>query len=276
MQGSKTSAFTHDHVVREDGSVAFACSQDGKRWPWSLLHPHHPGAIQALSYWVSVESAMALGKWDPDKWSALTWTRWECGGPEVGRIAHGTYERSTIEGKESFSIYLYDAEDALVCRLDGRGVVFRTRDFEKWRQPDKEAAPKALSDTFAFADDRLLGIAPGERPFLAPLKGDTATALIDRANGMPPGHPWLDGSGDHVNSAHLAEAARQFACLFNGGQPCRVVWAEMAFRHYVELGSPFEIAKIDGPQPGDIAMQVTQAGHACTSIRYRVETALPA
>ena len=270
MQGSTTSAYTHDHVVRADGSVAFACSQDGKRWPWSLLHPHHPGAIQALSYWVSVESAMALGKWDPEKWSALTWTRWRCDDPDVGRIAHGTYERSTIEGKESFSVLLYDARDRLICALDGRGVVFRTRDFEKWRQGDKEAAPKALSDSFAYADDRLLGIAPGERPFLSPLEGDTAVALIDRANGMPPGHPWLDGSGDHVNSAHLAEVARQFVSLLRGGEPFRVVSAEMSFRHYVELGSPFEVERIANAEQELISMQVRQSGHDCTLIEMRV------
>ena len=268
MQGSTTSAYTHDHVVRADGSVAFACSQDGKRWPWSLLHPHHPGAIQALSFWASVESAMALGTWDPNKWSALTWTRWQCGDPDVGRIAHGTYERR-IEGKESFSICLYDVDDRLICRLDGRGVVFRTRDFEKWRRPDKEAAPKALSDSFTFADDSLLGIAPGERPFLSPLDGDTATALIDRANGMPPGHPWLDGSGDHVNSAHLAEAARQFVSLARGGEPFRVTGAEMRFDHYVELGSPFTITRLDSD--GDrVRMQMCQAGHDCTLVEYRL------
>lgn len=270
MQGSKTSAYTHGHVVRDDGSVAFACSQDGVRWPWSLLHAHHPGAIQALSYWASVESAMALGSWDPDKWSALTWTRWECGDPEVGRIDHGTYRRNVIEGKESFSIFLYDSADRLICRLDGRGVVFRTRDFEKWRQPDKAAAPKAPSDSFTYAPDKLLGIAPGERPFLSPLGGDGAIALIDKANGMPPGHPWLDGSGDHVNSAHLAEAARQFASLLRHGDAFRVTSAEMTFRHYVELGSPFEIRRISVEDSQTLAMEVSQAGHHCTSIEYRI------
>lgn len=270
MPGAHSKTFTSDHVVHADGSVDFACSQDDRLWPWSALDPHHPGAIQALSYWVSVESAMALGKWDPDKWSALTWTRWQCGDPGVGRLAGGTYTRSTIDGKESFSIYLRDAAGRDICRLDGRGVVFRTRDFEKWRKPDKQAAPKALSDSFAFASDALLGLAPGERPFLSPLHADSATALIDAANGMPPGHPWLDGSGDHVNSAHLAEVARQFTSLLRGGQPFRVTGAEMRFDHYVELGSPFEVERVDS-NSGAVTMQVRQAGRDCTRITYHLQ-----
>jgi len=269
MPGIASKAFTSDHVVHADGSVDFACSQDDKLWPWAALDPHHPGAIQALSYWVSVESAMALGSWDPDKWSALTWTRWQCGEPGVGRLAGGTYTRSKIDGKESFSIFLRDAAGRDICRLDGRGVVFRTRDFEKWRKPDKEAVTKALSDSFAYTEDTLLGIAPGERPFLSPLNGNCATALIDRANGMPPGHPWLDGSGDHVNSAHLAEVARQFASLVREGRPFRVAGAEMRFDHYVELGSPFKVERIGGDEE-TVVMQVRQAGRDCTWIEFRL------
>lgn len=270
MQGSTTSAYTSDHVVHVDGRVSFSCSQDAERWPWSALPTHHPGTIQSLSYWASVESAMALGTWDPEKWSALTWTRWECGDPGAGRIAHGSYRRITIEGKESFTIDLFDAHDRLVCRLDGRGVVFRTRDFEQWRQTDKEAVPQALSDSFEFADGGLLGIAVGERPLLSALHDDRATGLIDRANGLPPGHPWLDGSGDHVNSAHLAEVGRQFTSLVRTGEPFRVVSAEMTFRHYVELGSPFEVTWSGGDGCKEIKMVVTQGGHDCTLIEYRL------
>ena len=270
MQGSPNSAYTSDHVVHSDGSVTFACSQDGERWPWSLLHPHHPGTIQSLSYWASVESAMALGTWDPEKWSALTWTRWRCGDPDVGQIAKGRYRRSTIEGKESFTIDLLDGKDRFVCQLDGRGVVFRTRDFEKWRKTDKDAAAKAPSESFTFAEESLLGLAPDERPLLGPLRGDTATALVDKANGMPPGHPWLDGSGDHVNSAHLAEVARQFASLVRDGEPFRVTYAEMRFDHYVELGSPFEVLCKDTTGSDTIAMLVRQRDRDCTLIKYRV------
>lgn len=267
MQGSPTSAYTRDHVVHPDDSVSFACSQDGERWPWSLLHPHHPGTIQSLSYWASVESAMALGTWDPEKWSALTWTRWHCGDHDVGRIAKGIYRRTSIDGKESFTVDLLDGKDRFVCRLDGRGVVFRTRDFENWRKTDKDAAAKAPSDSFDFADENLLGLASGERPLLGPLRGDAATALVDKANGMPPGHPWLDGSGDHVNSAHLAEVARQFVSLLREGEPFRVTSAEMRFTHYVELGSPFEIEQLDSRNRA-VSMQVRQNGRDCTWIEY--------
>ena len=272
MPGAHDQAFTKDHVVAADGSVAFACSQDVEAWPWVALHPHHPGAIQALSYWVSVESAMALGSWDPDKWSALTWTRWKCGDPEVGPYASGTYRRTAIDGKESFSIDFADAEGRHICRLDGRGVVFRTRDFETWRKGDKDAAPQSSSAQFDYADPEDLGLAPGERPFLSPLDGFSAEGLLDTGNSMPPHHPWLDGSGDHVNSAHLAEVARQFASLVREGRPLRVVSAEMAFRHYVELGSPFTIERLG--EGGDVVeMLVRQAGHDCTEIRYALAEA---
>ncbi|MBX7497117.1 hypothetical protein K3172_14760 [Qipengyuania sp. 6B39] len=270
MPGAHDGAFTSEHAVTEDGSVTFACSQDFAQWPWAALHPHHPGPIQSLSYWASVECAMALGTWDPDKWSALTWTRWACGEPQVGSYASGTYRRTVIEGKESFSIDFADAKGRHICRLDGRGVIFRTRDFETWRSGGKDAAPKSGSDSFIFADDVLLDLAKGERPFLAPLSGERTTGLIDAANGMPPGHPWLDGSGDHVNSAHLAEAARQFASLVRSGEPFRVTGAEMTFRHYVELGSPFEVERTDTGEGDAVGMVVRQSGRDCTSVTYSV------
>ncbi|MFW2350171.1 hypothetical protein [Qipengyuania sp.] len=261
--------FTHDHVVDADGTVVFACSQDPQAWPWTAIGPHHPGAIQAASYWLSVESATALGGWDPDKWSALTWTRWACGDPAVGRMAHGRYERVRIEGKESFSVHLYDAEDALVCRLDGRGVVFRTRDFEKWRSEAKEASAKVASAGFAYANPEELGLDTGEFAFLGPLDHGRAIGLLDAANAMPPAHPWLDGSGDHVNSAHLAEVARQFVSLLRGGAPFRVTQAEMRFDRYVELGVPFEIERTGG-ENDFVSMQLRQSGRDCTRIEYRI------
>ena len=272
MPGPHGKAFTSDHVVHGDGSVEFACSQDVSGWPWAALHPHHPGAIQALSYWVSVECAAALGSWDPGKWSALTWTRWECGDPDVGAYASGTYRRTTIDGKESFSIDFADAEGRNICRLDGRGVIFRTRDFEAWRTGEKAIAPKSSSEEFPYVDPHLLGLPRDERPFLCRVENGTAQGLLDAANSMPPNHPWLDGSGDHVNSAHLAEVARQFVSLLREGQPFRVTRAEMAFRHYVELGSPFTIERL-GEDDGEIAMRVRQSGHECTEIRYALTEA---
>lgn len=270
MPGAHSKSFTHDHVVHENGSVSFACSQDSQAWPWLLIGPHHPGAIQAASYWLSVESAMALGGWDPDKWSALTWSRWRCGEPGAGRMAKGRYRRTQIEGKDSFSIDLYDRSEALVCRLDGRGVVFRTRDFERWRSGAKDEAAKLASQDFDYAEPAQLGLSEGEFAFLSPLEGDRAAGLLDAANAMPPAHPWLDGSGDHVNSAHLAEVARQFTSLLRGGERFRVAEAEMRFDRYVELGAPF-VVELIGEDDGQITMQLRQSGRDCTWIEYRVE-----
>lgn len=272
MPGSHSKAFTSDQVVHDDGSVDFTCSQDDALWPWTLIGPHHPGAIQAASYWLSVESAMALGGWDPDKWSALTWTRWACGDPGVGRMARGRYERTRIEGKESFSVDLYDVNDALICRLDGRGVVFRTRDFEKWRSEAKERKDTVSSGDFDYADRAALDLNEGEFPFLGPLEDGRATGLLDAANSMPPAHPWLDGSGDHVNSAHLAEVARQFVSLLREGVPFRVAEAEMRFDRYVELGVPFEIER-NAVSADSITMRLTQSGRDCTWIEFRIVNA---
>lgn len=272
MPAPHTKNFTSDHHVHEDGRVTFACSQDDALWPWTLIGPQHPGAIQAASYWLSVESAMALGTWDPEKWSALTWTRWTCGDPEAGRMAQGCYRRSRIDGKESFSIDLFDAHDRLICRLDGRGVVFRTRDFEKWRSKAKEPKPKSASADFAYAGRDALGLAEGEHPFLGPLHEGKAEGLLDAQNAMPPAHPWLDGSGDHVNSAHLAEVARQFVSLLRAGKPFRMTEAEMRFDRYVELGVPFEIERV-AETGSAIEMVLHQSGRECTVITYRVEDA---
>ncbi|MEX0342113.1 MAG: hypothetical protein AB3N06_05965 [Erythrobacter sp.] len=272
MAGSHSKAFTSDHLVREDGSVEFTCSQDDRLWPWNQIGAHHPGAIQAASYWLSVASASALGQWDPDKWSALTWTRWTCGEPAAGRMARGRYQRSRIEGKESFSVQLYDAGDSLICELDGRGVVFRTRDFEKWRSNAKRGSDKVTSADFVYADRALLGLSGDEFPFIGDLENGSATGLLDQANCMPPAHPWLDGSGDHVNSAHLAEVARQFTSLLRGGKPFRVTEAEMRFDRYVELGVPFMIERT-GVKHGNIEMKLCQSGRDCTAITYTVAAA---
>ncbi|WP_324826567.1 hypothetical protein [Qipengyuania zhejiangensis] len=273
MPGPATKSFTSDHALRDDGSVTFACSQNDALWPWSTLDSHHPGAIQALSYWVGVESAMALGRWDPDKWSALTWTRWRCGEPGVGRFATGTYRNTVIEGREGFSVELFDAAGAPICWLDGRGVIFRTRDFESWRKEAKDAGGAAPSSRFAYADRAQLALDEGEKPFLAPLVGGTASGLLDHANAMPPNHPWLDGSGDHVNSAHLAEIARQFVALLRGGKRFAVEAAEMQFDRYVELGAPFEISRVSGDEGETIRMILRQSGRDCTRIEYRIRPA---
>ncbi len=269
MAGQNFPSYTSDHKPIDDSSVAFACSHDAREFSFVQLPPHHPGLIQALSYFVSVECAKALGRWDPEKWSALTWTRWRCGESDVGSYDHGVYKRTHIDGKESFAIEFFDAQDRFICLLEGRGVVFRTRDFESWRKDSKDRTEKALSESFDYAANELLGVLPGERPFLGPLKARTASGLIDFANGMPPGHPWLNGSGDHVNSAHLAEIGRQFASLLQG-RAAIVSAAEMRFDSYVELGTPFEIEHLATDEPGMVEMQLRQSGKDCTWLAYQV------
>ncbi len=270
MTGQNFPSYTSDHKPIDEASVAFTCSQDASEFAFNVLAPHHPGLIQALSYFVSVECAQALGRWDPEKWSALVWTRWQCGDRGVGAYDHGVYKRTHIDGKEGFSIDFFDAQDRFICLLEGRGVVFRTRDFESWRKDSKDRSDKAPSESFDYADDNMLGVLAGEKPFLGPLESKSAGGLVDFANGMPPGHPWLNGSGDHVNSAHLAEIGRQFVSLLHEGKPFEVSAAEMRFDSYVELGTPFEIEQLDSDEADTIEMQLRQSGKNCTWLSYRL------
>ena len=270
MPGAHGKAFTSDHVVHRNGSVDFTCSQDGKAWPWTRIGPHHPAAIQAASYWLGVECAAARGLRDPRKWSALTSSQWNCGAVGVGRVARGRYEPKCIEGKEGATVHLYDDAGRPICQIEKRWVVFRTRNFENWRSSAKQAGGHVSSAGFYYADRNRLGLSDKDLPFLGPLSDGKATGLLDPANSMPPAHPWLDGSGDHVNSAHLAEIARQFVSLLRGGEPFRVTAGAMRFDHYVELSVPFEIERI-GRDPGVETMQLRQSGRACTWAEYQVE-----
>lgn len=119
-------------------------------------------------------------------------------------------------------------------------------------------------------------MATQSQSFLAPLsRADkvTTAGLITKTNGLRPGHPYIAGSGDHVNSTHMGEVGRQFGDLLLG-RPLINRGGEMNFLHYVELGTPFEV-ELSGHDESaqQFALIVRQAGQVCTRIRMRYAAA---
>lgn len=277
MSKAPTRQFTHSHVVSNDGSVAFKCSSDEDQWPWLALHPFDPIVVQTINYWASVETGAARGTFDPTKWSALTQTEWVCGKPGAGRATHGIAEAIGEKDAPRFGLSFFDENDSLVYRMSGTGVVFQTRDFEAWRKKAKDritAAP-AVRD-FQYASASAVGVATQGESFLSPLvehDGPSARALITKENGFPPAHPYLSGSGDHVNSTHLGDVGRQFASLLLSGTPLTVTGGKMKFMRYVELGRPFDVKLEHHDTAGNmVSMAVHQADRLCATIEMTYQS----
>lgn len=275
-------AFTHTHELLSDGTVAFLCDRDETAWPWLTLPSVHPLVLQSINYWASVETGKTRGTLDPDKWSALTYSRWECGTRPTGPITHGLADHPGDGFKPdepAFRLTFFDSAGALVGRMIGTGVVFRTRDFEGWRQKSRTSVHAAEEGPrLVYAAPRALGVATPVECFLTPLSptdGRSAQGLITRANGLMPHHPYHGGSGDHVNANHLADAAFQFAHLLHPGQRLRCRAGEMRFRHYVELGKPFTVqeikAEVAAGESGAVVLEVSQGGRLCTEVTLWVE-----
>ncbi|WP_284124282.1 hypothetical protein [Parerythrobacter aestuarii] len=264
--------YTSGHEVNADGSVDFACSTDVELWPWLALPPQHPIVLQTQNFWSSIGASDALGNMDPDKWSALTWTDWVCGPPDCGPAVRGHYRTTRLDDdKLAFQIVLFDAADRTIATMLGKGVVFRTRNFEQWRDEAKhETEVEAPHADFTYADRALLNLTEREQPLVGPLVVDNAEALITKANGLPPGHPYFSGSGDHVNSTHLAEAARQVASLVLEGAPFRVTGGEMDMRRYIELGCPFRLV-IEASDDDAITLALSQLDKDRATISLRFE-----
>ena len=255
-----------------DGTLEFECSHDVERFGWLALPPRHPAVIQTQNFWGSIGAKIEQEGEDAGKWTALTWTDWQCGQGEVGRATHGTYQQVEAQGGPAFAMALFDAEDREIVRMRGRGVVFRNRNFEEWREKSKsEARQKGDHSEFVFADRAVLGQSEREFPFVAPLDSPDATsieALVTRENGLPPHNPYLSGSGDHVNTTHFAEAARQAACLVSGDPNIAITGGEMSLTRYVELGTPFRF-KIEDRSQETLKLVLEQLERPCAQITLR-------
>ncbi len=265
-------SYTSDHVVLDDGTVEFACSQDIQKWPWLVLGPHHPITVQAQNFWTSVGAILALGAMEDGQWSALTWTQWTCHRPADGHAIRGHYSREVQSDNENYLVTLFDASDQAIVTMRGRGVVFRNRNFEEWRSKAKERAkatrPTELPD---FASRDALGLGPLEHPLIGfdPEGADQSfLALISPENGLPPANPMLGGSGDHVNSVHMIEAARQALCLLTGSTNPVVSGGEMELNRYIELGTPFAMSVSDFSE-SEMMIDLSQLERRCARITLR-------
>lgn len=264
-------SYTRGNTVQDDGTVAFACSTDCAEWPWLELPPQHPIVIQTQNFWTSVGASAALGTLEEGKWSALTWTDWELGNRSTGHAARGTFARTLVDDQLAFETRLFDDAERLIVTMRGRGVVFRNRNFEAWREGAKrEVVRRSPPEGFAYAPRRLLGLSEREPPLVSRLDGSQASALITKANGLMPGHPYFTGSGDHVNAPHLAEVARQIASLLCGGAALLVTGGEMDMHRYVELDCPFDI-RVTAHGAGSATMEVVQMDRSCARLTLRWE-----
>ena len=257
-----------------DGTVTFKCSSNHNLWPWLTLPPFNPIVVQSINYWASVETGAARGTFDPSVWSALTQMEWTCGHPDAGHVSHGVAAASADESSPGYQLTFFDKTGAFVYHMSGTGVVFKTRDFESWRQKAKQKLePFQGSEDFQYASADDVGVATQGESFLSPLiEGGIpcAEALITKAQGFTPKHPYHSGSGDHVNSNHLADVAVQFANLLFGGSPITVVGGEMTFQRYVELGRPFHIGLAEEIHSGNaISMTIMQMNRVCATVTIR-------
>ncbi|MEP3226823.1 MAG: hypothetical protein ABJO01_12675 [Parasphingorhabdus sp.] len=271
MTHPRKKSFTHSHEVLVDGAVSFKCSGDTDIWPWLTLAPFDPIVVQTINYWTSVETGIARGTWDPTKWSALTQTEWTCGAAGVSHATHGVADSKMDESDPRYQLTFFDKNGSLVYRMSGTGVIFKNRDFETWRNKAKRAIekPAALMD-FPYASAARTGLEEQAHCFISELidqDNRVAHGLITKDNGFPPGHPYLSGSGDHVNSTHLATIARQFVNLMLDGASPDIVGGHMSFHRYVELDIPFQVQYVPTKKAGNhMSLTVSQADHLCATL----------
>ncbi|MEL7485866.1 MAG: hypothetical protein AAGJ87_01480 [Pseudomonadota bacterium] len=266
--------FTRDHIITPDQSVAFRISDDLEKWPWLALPPSHAIVAQMVNYFCSVEAGRARGNLDTEKWTALTSTSWWCGSTSrnAPHGAHGVVDRvGEADDSPDYKLTVFNGAGGLVYRMAGRGVVFRNRDFEGWREKAKtEIAALPEPADFRFADREAACVATKAEVCVSPAfeEGDARAvdALFTAHSGFG-GHPFHGGSGDHVNSGHQADAVQQAAQLLFGaaGAPLAIKGGEAKFKRYVELDRPFRIA-LNGEKsaPGRPVFDLSQGGHPCS------------
>jgi len=112
MQKKQMPDFTTDHLFHDDGSFEFRCMHDVIARPWLTLHPHDPLFLQALNFWAPFEAGMARGRYGPEKWTALTETRWACGDRDVGIPVRGVAAPVNEDDSLSYAIFTSSAVKA--------------------------------------------------------------------------------------------------------------------------------------------------------------------
>lgn len=265
-------AYTHNHARTADGAVTFDCATNSDIWPWLALPPTHPILIQTVNFWAAFDSAVFLDEFRADAWTALTGLRWTCGPAEAGYPASGRYFTEKDQDRARYELTLWDAAGTVVADYTGEGVTFRTRNFEGWRGEAKAKLEKADMTAFEYVPAARVGVESQSESFLSDLQlesGTTVTTgLISKENGLRPAHPYIGGSGDHVNSTHMGEIARQFGQLLLN-RPTRNLSGEMTLKHYVELGVPFEvILRAWSDEEKSYSLLIRQADRDCAQIDW--------
>jgi len=260
--------FTIDRVFRDDGTFEFRCSYDLNIWPWQALHPHDPIYLQTINFWAPFEAGIARGEYTPDKWTALTETKWELGEPDIGRPVRGVAAPVNADNI-GYNIQLFDGDDRLVYGLSGKGVIFQNRDFAAWRQAAKDkVATLPKPKHFEYAPHEQTGANSPAESYVSPIKdGSKAQALITTENGFIPNHPFISGSGDHVNATHLHVLGEQFTCLLEGGRKISSPSGTMTFNRYVELGHPIDV-ELNAKRDGFVDLSMYQAGKLSAGMAF--------
>lgn len=262
--------YTFHHAVEKDGAVTFECTQDRDIWPWLNLAPTHPIPIQTVNFWASFDSGVFLDEFRADSWTALTRLEWTCGSADVGLPRRGRYASFQEEDRARYTLQLWDEGGALVADYAGQGVTFRTRNFEDWRGKAKKKLRDPEPPGLAYAAASDVGVETPSESFLAPLSRTqdaiSTTGLITKENGLRPAHPYIGGSGDHVNSTHMGEIARQFGQLLFE-KPLPHLGGRMKLKHYVELGVTFEVALKAQTETG-FEISIHQADRLCAEVTW--------
>ena len=265
-------AYTVNHARDEDGAVSFDCTSDSDIWPWLNLPATHPILIQTVNFWASFDSAVFLDEFRADSWTALTKLEWTCGPSEVGYPARGRYFSTSQKDRARYELTLWDANGGVVADYVGEGVTFRTRNFEGWREDAKTKLKPRDPAKLDYARAESVGVAHQSESFLAPLREEagslTTSGLITKENGLRPAHPYIGGSGDHVNSTHMGEIARQFGELLLK-RPTQNRSGKMVLKHYVELGVPFEVTLLErSDDEKSFSLRVRQGDRDCAQIDW--------
>ncbi len=268
--------YAFDFENQADGSLRFRCASDVEAWPWLNLAPQHPVVVQTQQFWASFCALRFEGGLEEGQWSALTWMDYALGDPAAGHAVRGRYSRIESESAQArrgpaFALTLFDAANREIVSMRGRGVVFRNRNFEEWREGSKKEAKHARPPVeFTYALREALALGDGEHAFVAPLErgSNRVEALITPENGMPPANRVISGSGDHVNSTHFGEVARQALAIISGDPQVQVLGGEMHLNRYVELGTPFALT-FDEPRDSAITFTLEQLGQECARIDLR-------
>lgn len=266
--------YAYDHVVMDDGAVAFRCSIDAAKWRFLDLPLSNQITLQAINYFVLTSVSKALGAMDDNTWSALTSFHWRVLRDELP--SHGVADAPLDRTTPDYACTFFNADGAPVARVGGTGVVFRNRDFESWRMKAKQEVAALPEPTdFAFAAAGAVGVETQGEVFVGPLAsdGDRVAALITEKSGFPPAHPYHDGSGDHVNSGHMCDTVQQAAMLIRArdGKAGYPTAGDVSFRRYVELGRAFDIVLEAAEVDGALTFGVAQGQHSCATVKFRYD-----